>query len=191
VLPWYAEEKRRAGSFAAFVGVRFERESEVPSGSRREDGNLIDASSGSGNPVGASRVEQGLRWRAVALGDSCLVQMRAGSLLTALPVASAADFNSTPPLVPSLEAIRGAALARAVFDEGEAAEGDTLMLISDAVAAWFFDSHERARARLDEFDSLVGASENEPLAEFLRGERRERRLKDDDVAIVRIKVLGL
>ena len=62
--------------------------------------------------------------------------------------------------------------------------------IPDAVAAWFFDSYERERGRLAEFDSLAAASENDALAEFLRGELREGRLKDDDVAIVRIKVVG-
>lgn len=199
-LPWYAEEKRRAGSFAAFVGVRFERESEATAGARGQGGNpvgvlsegvnTVGASSERGNTFGGSGVEKGVRWRAVALGDSCLVQRRAGSLVVALPIASAADFNSTPPLVPSLEALREAALARAVFREGEAAAGDALLLMSDAAAAWFFDTQERARARLEEFDSLVEASENEPLAEFLRVERREGRLKDDDVAIVSIKVLG-
>ena len=45
-LPWYAEEKARRGSFAAFVGVQLELTN------------------------GASH------WTAIALGDSCLVQRR-------------------------------------------------------------------------------------------------------------------
>ena len=166
-LPWYAEEKRRAGSFAAFVGVRFEEaggDSTVASGTR-------------------------LRWRAVALGDSCLVQLRGAALVAALPLDDAAAFNSSPPLVPSAEALREAALARAVFREGEARAGDTFFLLSDAAAAWFFEARGRGQARLAEFDSLAAASENERLAEFVRRERREGLMKDDDVAVLRIQVV--
>src|SRR3712207_4085796 len=79
-LPWYAEEKRRAGSYAAFVGLRLEA---------------------SGKRMG---------WRAVALGDSCLVQRRGGEVLSAFPLSRQDEFNSTPPLVPSSSGQREAAL---------------------------------------------------------------------------------
>jgi hypothetical protein len=157
-LPWYAEEKRRAGSFAAFVGVKFDEQ-------------------------GAA-----LRWRAAALGDSCFVQTRGGSVVEALPLDKSADFNSSPILLPSAEALREAALARAVFREGEAATGDIFYLLSDAVAAWFFESCETRGESLAEFDSLLASSENERLSEFVARERGAGRLKDDDVAAVRIKV---
>jgi Protein phosphatase 2C len=160
-LPWYAQEKRRAGSFAAFVCLSFDAGREGP------------------------------HWRSAALGDSCLFQLRGGSIVAALPIASHADFNSSPPLVPSLGALREAALARAVFREGSAERGDTFLLLSDALAAWFFETHDRrVRERLAEFDSLAAAAENESLAELVRRERREGRLKDDDVAVVRVSVVG-
>jgi hypothetical protein len=178
-LPWYAEEKRRAGSFAAFVGVRFEPASPTS-----------PASPASGVAGGAPGAGPRLPWRAVALGDSCLVQVRGGALVAALPVASAAGFSSSPPLAPSAESLREAALARAVFRGGEAAPGDAFFLLSDAAAAWLFEAHERGGARLAEFDSLAAASENEALAEFVRRERRGGRMRDDDVAFVRIKVVG-
>jgi hypothetical protein len=157
-LPWYAEEKRRAGSFAAFVGVKFDEQ-------------------------GAA-----LRWRVAALGDSCFVQTRGGSVVEALPLDKSADFNSSPILLPSAEAPREAALARAVFREGEAATGDIFYLLSDALAAWFFGACETCGESLAEFDSLLASSENERLSEFVARERSAGRLKDDDVAAVRIKV---
>lgn len=157
-LPWYAEEKRRAGSFAAFVGVKF-------------------------GGQGAA-----LRWRAAALGDSCFVQTRGGSVVEALPLGKSADFNSSPILLPSAEAPREAALAHAVFREGEAAPDDVFFLMSDALAAWFFGSCGRRGESLAEFDSLLASSENERLSEFVARERSAGRLKDDDVAAVRIKV---
>jgi len=45
-LPWYAEEKAKAGSYAAFAGVTFDVE------------------------------DIGLGWRALAIGDCCLIQTR-------------------------------------------------------------------------------------------------------------------
>lgn len=162
-LAWYAEEKRSAGSFAAFVGLRFE----------------TDAAAGA------------LRWRAAALGDSCLAQTRGGRIIAALPIESHESFNSMPPLAPTAGALQADALKRAVFRAGRAEVGDVFFLLTDAVAAWFLASHAEGRARVKEFDSLAAASENEALAELLRGERRAGRLKDDDVAVIRLAVVSV
>lgn len=160
-LPWYAEEKARAGSFAAFVGLCFE--------------------AGGGGP---------LRWRAVAVGDSCLVQRRGGVLRAAMPLSRPGDFNSAPPLVPSRAAALDAALARAVTAQGAAEEGDTFLLLSDAAAAWFLQLSEDGSPLLAELDSRLAASDNVALAELFRAERRAGRIKDDDVAVVRVAVGG-
>jgi hypothetical protein len=153
-LSWYAEEKRRAGSFAAFVGLRL--------------------------------CAGGARWDAVALGDSCLLQMRGGLVRAALPVSTHEAFNSSPPLVPSNEAVREAALARLVTARGEAEGGDVFLLMSDALAAWHFEALAKGDGRAAQFDSLLAASENEALAALVRRERASRRMKDDDVAVVRV-----
>jgi Protein phosphatase 2C len=155
-LPWYAEEKRRAGSYAAFVGLRLE--------------------------AGPGRVG----WRAVALGDSCLVHRRGGEQLAAFPLSSHESFNSSPPLVPSSEAMREAALARLVEESGEAGPGDTFLLMTDALSAWYFETSARRDPAAERFDSLLAASENNSLAELVRRERAAARMRDDDVAAVRV-----
>lgn len=155
-LSWYAEEKRRAGSFAAFVGLRLE-----------ERGRRV-------------------RWDAVALGDSCLVQTRGGRVETALPVSSHSEFNSAPPLVPSNESVRETALAKLVSAGGEAERGDVFLLMSDALSAWYLESLSKSDGRAAQFDSLLAASENEALAQLLRGERESKRMKDDDIAVIRV-----
>ena len=157
-LSWYAEEKRRAGSYAAFVGLRLE-----PSG-------------------------RSMTWRAVALGDSCLVQRRGGEVLDAFPLNSHTAFTSTPPLVPSSEALREAALARLVEREGSVEPGDTFLLMTDALSAWYFDTSARRDPEAERFDSLLAASENISLSELVRRERAAARMKDDDVAVVRVSV---
>lgn len=157
-LSWYAEEKRRAGSFAALVGLRLEA------------------------------FEGAMRWDAIALGDSCLVQSRGGAVLTALPVSTHEAFNSAPPLVPSGESMTEAALARLVTVKGSAERGDVFLLMSDALAAWYFESSSLRDGRAAEFDSLLAASENESLAALVRRERESKRMKDDDVAVVRVRL---
>jgi len=157
-LSWYAEEKRSAGSYAAFVGLRLEA---------------------SGRKMG---------WRAVALGDSCLVQRRGGEVLDAFPLDSRRAFTSTPPLVPSSEHSREAALARLVEREGRAEPGDTFLLMTDALSAWFFETSARRDPCAEQFDSLLAASENGSLSELVRRERAAARMKDDDVAVVRVSV---
>ncbi len=155
-LSWYAEEKRRAGSFAAFVGLRLEARG------------------------------RGMSWDAVALGDSCLVQTRGGRVRTAMPVSTHEEFNSSPPLVPSNETVREVALARLVGARGEAERGDVFQLMSDALSAWYFESLAKEDGRAARFDSLLAASENGALAELVRGERASKRMKDDDVAVIRV-----
>ena len=157
-LSWYAEEKRRAGSYAAFVGLRLEA---------------------SGKKMG---------WRAVALGDSCLVQRRGGEVVSAFPLDTHEAFTSTPSLVPSSDGLREAALARLVEREGRAEPGDTFLLMTDALSAWYFEASARRDPAADEFDSLLAASENVSLSELVRRERAAARMKDDDVAVVRIEV---
>ena len=155
-LSWYAEEKRRAGSYAAFVGLRLET---------------------SGKKLG---------WRAVALGDSCLVQRRGGELLDAFPLSRPEEFGSAPPLAPSSDNVREAALVKLVGRGGSAESGDTFLLMTDALSAWYFEAAARRDPEAERFDSLLAASENGPLSELVRRERAAARMKDDDVAVVRV-----
>src|ERR1044072_288106 len=74
-LSWYAEEKARKGSFAAFVGVELDLRTDAPA------------------------------WKAIALGDACLLHCRNGALIKSLPLSNSASFNSAPVLVASDPAI--------------------------------------------------------------------------------------
>lgn len=160
-LPWYAAEKARAGSFAAFVGIGFE------AGARGR-----------------------LRWRAVALGDACLVRRRGALIRGSMPLSRPGDFNSSPPLVPSHAGLLDAAMSHAVTAEGATEDGDTFLLLSDAAAAWFLQLSDERSALVAELDSLLAASNREALAELFSRERRAGRIRDDDVAAVRIAVGG-
>ncbi|MDX6695781.1 MAG: hypothetical protein QOF02_3384 [Blastocatellia bacterium] len=157
-LSWYAEEKARRGSFAAFVGLQFD------SGAR-----------------GA------VRWRSLALGDSCLIQLRAGAILKALPLSDYQSFTATPVLVPS-SALMQAALSRAIVAEGSVERGDIFLLLTDAASAWYLRLVAQGDSLRERFDFLLAAAQNEELTQLFEAERRARRMVDDDVAILRIAV---
>jgi len=156
-LSWYAEEKARAGSFAAFVGVE------------------IDVDAGS--------------WQAIALGDSCLIQLRKNKIVKAFPISAAAEFNSTPILAPSNTGLQTDAALQIVSKTGDLENGDKLLLLSDAVAAWFFQIDENHDLDLlHRFTSLIDRGDEVSLANFFETERSAERLKDDDIAVLRVEV---
>jgi hypothetical protein len=157
-LSWYAEEKARAGSFAAFVGVQFEL--------------TPDATA---------------RWRAIALGDSCLIQLRARRIHNALPLSDYQSFTSTPILVPTLNALQ-AALERAVVASGLIEAGDVFLLLSDAAACWYLKISAEDELLREKFDFLLSSAQNNELARLFETERRAQRIKDDDIAVVRIAI---
>ncbi|HEX7770780.1 MAG TPA: hypothetical protein VF435_00065, partial [Pyrinomonadaceae bacterium] len=97
-LSWYSEEKARTGSFAAFVGVELDLKSNTPS------------------------------WKAIALGDACLLHCRGGALLKSFPLSRSESFKSSPILVASKAALHESTMSSAVVDSGTCEDGDVLLL---------------------------------------------------------------
>jgi hypothetical protein len=157
-LSWYAEEKAREGSYAAFVGLQLD-------------------------PEGAA-----LRWRAIAVGDACLIHCRQRSVLTALPLVHSEQFNATPVLVPSRGARQSMALQQTLVGSGEVAPGDVILLLSDAAAAWYLMLTEQDDAARHSFDRSLKSIAEDELTEFFVNERQSGRIKDDDIALLRIEV---
>jgi hypothetical protein len=139
-LSWYAEAKARTGSFAAFVGVELDLKSVLPS------------------------------WKAVALGDTCLLHRRGDVLVKSLPLARSDCFNNAPILVASNCALHETSMKS--------------VLMSDAVASWYLKCFENDDLAAE--DCFFTRPDNE-LGEFFDQERRAGRIRNDDLAIVRIE----
>jgi hypothetical protein len=153
-LSWYSEEKARAGSFAAFVGVELDLKTDVPS------------------------------WKAIALGDACLLHCRGGTLLKSLPLSRSESFNSAPVLVASNSALHESTMQSVVVDSGSCESGDVLLLMSDAAAAWCLQRFENG-----DFDAdFLTAKTDEELQRFFDDSRQAGRIRNDDLAIVRIEI---
>lgn len=102
---WYAEVKQEQGSFATLLGVEFRPAAKPP----------------------------GYVWKAVAVGDSCLLVLRGDRFETAFPVSSAAAFDTRPPLVPSSPAVP---CPGPEWLAGRVEPGDLVLLATDAVARY-------------------------------------------------------
>jgi hypothetical protein len=153
-LSWYSEEKARAGSFAAFVGVELDLKTDTPS------------------------------WKAIALGDTCLLHCRGGALLKSLPLSRSESFNSAPVLVASNSKLHDTTMQSVVIDSGSCENGDVLLLMSDAAAAWCLQRFEQS-----DFDTdFLTAKADEELIRFFDDEREAGRIRNDDLAVLRIEI---
>ena len=154
-LSWYSEEKARTGSFAALVGVELDLRMDAPS------------------------------WKAIALGDTCLLHCRQGTLLKSLPICRSESFTCAPVLVASDSSMHETCMKSVVTDSGTCENGDILLLLSDGVASWYLERFEK-----DEFASsdFFETRDDDELKRFFDDERLAGRMRNDDVAVVRIEI---
>jgi Protein phosphatase 2C len=111
-MPWYVEAKFQEGAFATLLGLALERN--------------------------AGR----LAWLALAVGDSCLFQVREDSLRRAFPVKRAADFDHRPALIGSRAPLQVSPRCKRRRARGTWRPGDVFLLMTDALAEWFLRAVE-------------------------------------------------
>lgn len=160
-LPWYAAAKAKAGAFASFLSLVLQDHYTAPYHSK---------------------------WRAQAVGDTCLVQVRGESVVCRLPLKHSSAFGATPYLVSS-SADRSEDLEeRVCVEEGLCQPGDALYLMTDALACWFMSEDEAGRAPWRILRDLNTLDQGETFEEMIARLRRERTLKNDDATLMRIDV---
>ena len=162
-MPWFAEEKKRKGAFASLCGVRF-----CP------------------NPRPSDR--SGI-WSALAVGDSCLFQVRKDELITAFPLSRADAFGAAPVLISSLPADNSLAWEHLKTMTGNWEKGDLFIAGTDALARWFLVQHEKNERPwqcLSELQTL-----EDPEIAFRRWAdmyRQSMQMKNDDITLILIEI---
>jgi hypothetical protein len=153
---WYAEVKQEQGSFSTLLGVEF-----------RE-----------------SATRKGLAWKAVAVGDSCLLVLRNDRVEVAFPLSRPDEFGTRPALVPSPA---GARCPDPDWLAGRADPGDLVVLATDAVARYLL-AREPPVGRdpvVAAVRAAVASGTSDPVVESLLG------LSDvlnDDASVVAVVV---
>jgi Protein phosphatase 2C len=131
----------------------------------------------SGNPV----------WHAVALGDSVLFHVRDGRLITHLPELGSGDFDSTPEGISTVPGRLNQMSGQLEFQRGRLAPGDTIFVATDAFAKWMITRVERRNEKL--WPMLGSIGHPSVFTRLVNAERRAKALKDDDVTLMRIRLL--
>lgn len=122
------------------------------------------------------------RWRAVAMGDSCLFIVRAGKLASSFPMGRSVEFHNRPALLSSAGANIWTALRE---EQGTFAPGDVLWLMTDALSSWFLTEAELKRRPWVVLQRARTQAEFDALVELLRVSRA---MRNDDVTLVRVEV---
>ena len=158
-LPWYAEEKLRSGAFSSLIGL------------------TISAAS-----------RHGWRWRAMAIGDSCLFHIRDETLELAFPLASPAEFTSRPRLLSTNQAANVGLEGATLRQRGEARPGDRFLLAADALACWALTRHE-AGEPVWCLLSRAAAMPPDDFAAWMDELRSAGTLRNDDVTLLHLQLI--
>ncbi|MGW2048686.1 hypothetical protein ACWCPF_26400 [Streptomyces sp. NPDC001858] len=170
-LKWYEHTKLAEGAYATLLTVR------------------VDPDRGPGPSADSASPEPGWRWQAAALGDTCLFHLHDDRLVQAFPVGTADEFGTVPDLFGSRNRDAALLACRTRFTEGWCRPGDRLLLMTDALAAWFLSAPDQDIA-LRQLLEFSGPDDLGSFVEWLNGLRVRRELRNDDVAVVRIDFEG-
>ena len=161
-LAWFAEEKASKGAFATLLGVRIYNEY-------------------------VKKTHCG-KWEAIAIGDSCLFQVRDDKLLKAYPIDRSELFSISPNLISS-NIERNVEIQESYYEEtGEWKNGDTFILATDSISKWILSEFEINNNPLNLLLDLVKANSSIVFQDWLNTMIREKRIKNDDITLTIIKV---
>jgi hypothetical protein len=159
-LPWYAEQKLESGTFAALVGITLCYES-------------VASECGT--------------WRAAAIGDSCLVHLRGGKVLSSFPLTTSSAFTNAPTLLSTNLSESNSPLEALVTTYGEWQSGDHFYLMTDAIAAWFFRAIEQQELPWTVIRDL-DYDPKKPFRAWVESARKLNLMRNDDVTLYRIEI---
>ena len=126
-------------------------------------------------------------WRAWAVGDCMLFQVRDSEVTTMWPIQNASEFSNRPELLCSVASEDDSMLDRAFLSTTGKYEGgrDLFVLTTDALGQWFI-SDCRGGGRLWR-DLVYQTRDQAQFDEFVAGLRQAGSIRNDDTAVLIIK----
>jgi hypothetical protein len=160
-LTWFQKPKMRQGAFSTLLWVRLDP---------------VETNEPAAEPV--------FRLRARAIGDSCLLHVRAGRVLRTFPIEHSEELDADPVVLGSLDLGRDHLLEFQSL-ETTCRPGDLVVLCTDAVAHWALKRQEQGDPpRWDRYWGMSGPDWQREIAD-LRS-RREMRYDDATLALLRV-----
>lgn len=129
------------------------------------------------------------QFSALAIGDSCLFQIRDDDLLTKFPLNSSADFDNSPLLICSNPKQNESLQEKIAYRENQSViTGDHFFLMTDALALWFFQEFEKGTKPWKIIGEMAVTTSG--FREWI-GELREKKLmRNDDVTLMILQIQG-
>jgi hypothetical protein len=158
-LPWYAEEKAQAGAFSSLLGLTIRETDEGRS-----------------------------EWQAIAVGDSCLVQVRNEKAIVKFPIEHSSRFDSMPFLLATTSSFNSRVRDNLVIASGDIRPDDAMYLMTDALACWFMAADERGQAPWLALRDLNTGDQRESFVEMVDRLRTQHELRNDDCTLIRIDI---
>lgn len=161
-LAWFAEEKASKGAFATFLAVRIYNDCVQKSHCGK--------------------------WESIAIGDSCLFQIREGLLLKSYPIDRSELFSISPNLISS-NIERNTDLQDSFYeDTGNWLTGDTFILATDSISKWILGEFEIRNNPLNLLLELIKKDDVNDFQSWIKIMISEKKIKNDDITITIIKV---
>ncbi len=126
------------------------------------------------------------RWQALALGDSCVIQVRENEIVTRFPLEASAEFDNRPQLIGSSVEATGSAAEAFRLSQGNWQAGDRFFLMTDALACWFLREAEQGGKPWQAVHVLPDA---EAFSRWIAELRAASRLRNDDCTLLAIEVM--
>lgn len=172
-LPWFALEKARTGACTTLLAVEFMPGASDQGGPARTFWRKM---------LGAPQAHR-MRWKAEAVGDSCLFVIRDDRLLHSFPLSRPAEFTHSPVLITTDSKQNRLVCEHLKLADGDCQPGDSFLLMTDALAKWFLGRHvvnEKPWRRLGELTDEV------EFRRFVAEEREAGRIENDDTTLMAI-----
>jgi hypothetical protein len=133
------------------------------------------------------------RWRAVAVGDSCVFQVKGGEIIASFPIDEVTKFGRAPDLLRS----RGPEIRhdQLRFADGSYAVGDEFFFMTDAIAKWFMQASTSRSA--DDFarevrtlSTMCCANDASGLSVWTHALQSAGQMHNDDITCAYVGVVG-
>jgi len=160
-LSWYDEMALQNGAASTFLEISFSL----------EENKLRDTFS------------------SLAIGDSCLFQVRNNELVIKFPLISSADFDNSPLLISS-DPKRNLNLEENIpyLENQSIITGDQFFLMTDALASWFFQEHEHGGKPWEIIRARV--VDQSSFSDWIEQLRENKLMRNDDVTLMILKIRG-
>lgn len=126
------------------------------------------------------------QWQGLAVGDSCLFQVRNDDLVHTFPIEEAALFGNRPFLIASNTRLNNHIDQHTFSSAGEWQSGDCFYLMTDALAHWFMRETEQSRMPWETLHAQL--AQPDQLEGWITSLRQGQHMRNDDVTLLVVEI---